>query len=421
MKKLCFVFAFVLLLIPTLISAKTVTCTSNSKYYIGQDVYEHTSVECSEGSVEVFAVGKGTSTSYLVGGTDEAIAQQGVSYWMDVVWTGEIDSNNDTLLVDGDDQTDMSMGCDTGCHLITKTIASEPDPNASTGSGEEKEVAIGTIYYVGDRIKFNEISVILYTDFDDEYLEVDDGSYVIPSPQFVQDDGNGSWVWGFESFLKEYDESGLQGLYFGYTTNVSSDRVPIGIKCTGGNGSDVNYPYSFEPVYEDSNDPGNNDNPETVNYTILEGANQTYTLGSNETITIKASGDLDKLQAVEIDNGNPIDPSNYELADGSTVLTFKTSFLENSSVGEHEITFKYNDGEVSTKLTIANANSGNDNGNGNNGNNGNNSTTPSSNTSGNTTNNPQTADNVVFYILMLGLSVIALGSVGVYIKRRFFN
>lgn len=417
MKRICFLFA--LLLMPVLVSAKTVTCTSNSKYYIGQDVYNHTSVECSEGSVEVFAVGKGTSTSYLVGGTDEAIAQQGESYWMDIVWTGEIDSSNDTLLVDGDDQTDMSLGCDTGCHLITKTIASEPDPNANTDAGEEKEIAVGTIYYVGDRIKFNGVSIILYSDLDDEFLEVDNRSYVLPEPEFYYDDaynnGAGIYVWAFENFLRQDDDSGLYGLYYGYVTDVSADRVPIGIKCIGGNGSDIDHPYVFELVYEDSNTNQEPNEPGTVSYSILEGANQTYILGSNESIVIKASGDLDKLNGIEIDNGNPIDPSNYELDSGSTILTFKTSFLENSSVGEHEITFKYDDGEVSTKLTIANANSNDDAGNGNN------STTPSSNTSGNTTNNPQTADNIVFYISMLGLSLLALGGIGVYTKKKFFN
>lgn len=144
------------------------------------------------------------------------------------------------------------------------------------------------------------------------------------------------------------------------------------------------------------------DEPETIEYTILEGTNQTYTLGSNKDIVIKASGDKDKITAIEIDNGNVIDPSNYELAQGSTILTLKSSFLEDTSVGEHTITFKYNDGEVSTKLTIANA--------------ANNNPTPSK-----TTNNPQTGDNIMFYISMLGLSIIGLAGAGIYLKKKRFN
>ena len=144
------------------------------------------------------------------------------------------------------------------------------------------------------------------------------------------------------------------------------------------------------------------DEPSTTTYTILEGTNQTYTLGSNKDIVIKASGDKDKITAIEIDNGNVIDPSNYELAQGSTILTLKSSFLEDTSVGEHTITFKYNDGEVSTKLTIANAANNNP-------------------TSSNATNNPQTGDNIMFYISMLGLSIIALAGAGIYLKKKRFN
>ena len=418
MKRIHFLFVFALLLIPTLVSAKIVTCTSNSKYYIGQDVYNHTSVECSEGSVEVFAVGKNESTSYLVGGTAEAIAQQGESYWMDIVLTGEIDPDNgDLLVVDGDDQTDMALygNCDTGCHLITKAIASESNPNANTGSEDEKEIAVGTIYYVGDKIKFNEILIILFADSDGYFLEVDEGSYKLPSPSFT--DWSGNDLWEFENFIKEYGEPGLDGLRFGYTTEVSADRVPIGIKCVSGVGT-VDNPFTFELVYEDTNtnptgnepDPSNNDESSTTIYTILEGADQTYTKGSNTNIVIKASGDLSKLVAIEIDNGNVISSSNYELADGSTILTLLASFLENSSIGEHTITFRYNDGDVSTNLMIAEATN-------------NNPTTPTSNNTDNTnnTNNPQTADNIEFYIMMLGLGIIAIGGVGIYTKRKFFS
>lgn len=303
MKKISFLF--VLLLIPAFVSAKTVTCTSNSKYYIGHDVYDNTSIECSEGSVEVFAVGKGelSGENYLVGGTTEAIALEGESYWMDIVWTGTADAETDTLVVDGEDQSAMILACDTGCHLHTKTAVSEPAP---------------------------------------------------------EEPGNNT-------------------------------------------------------------EPGNNE-PGNTEYTILAGPNQTYILGSNEAVVIEASGELEKLIAIEIDNGNVIDPSNYELAGEHTKLTFKISFLENSSLGEHTITFKYNDGEVETKLTIANANNNdstpdsNQNGDTNNDNTNNNT---NNNPTTNSTNNPQTADNIVFYVSMLGLSLIGLLSAGIYAKKKF--
>jgi len=294
-------FLFVLLLIPAFVSAKTVTCTSNSKYYIGHDVYENTSIECSEGSVEVFAVGKGelSGENYLVGGTTEAIALEGESYWMDIVWTGTADAETDTLVVDGEDQSAMILACDTGCHLHTKTAVSEPAP---------------------------------------------------------EEPGN-------------------------------------------------------------NNGTGNNE-PGNTEYTILAGPNQTYILGSNEAVVIEASGELDNLMAIEIDNGNVIDQSNYELASPGTKLTLKTHFLENSSLGEHTITIKYNDGEVETKLTIANAS--NDDPTNNDDTNGTNEGTNNTNNQNNT-NNPQTADSIVFYVSMLGLSLIGLLSAGIYAKKKMFN
>ena len=175
-----------------------------------------------------------------------------------------------------------------------------------------------------------------------------------------------------------------------------------------------------EPNSQDPTDPDPND-PGTVTYTIVSGGNQTYYKGSNTDIVITASGAANKLQGIEIDNGNPIDPANYEIASGSTILTLKAAFLENSSLGAHTITFKYDDGEVETTLTVAEATNngtsdpdpnGDDNGNTGTGNAG-------TGTGGNATNNPNTLDNIVIYILMLGLSIVGITSVGLYFKKKF--
>ena len=154
-----------------------------------------------------------------------------------------------------------------------------------------------------------------------------------------------------------------------------------------------------------------------VTYTITEGNNQTYTKGSNTDIVIKASGDLAKINSIEIDGGNVIDPANYELTSGSTILTLKSSFLENSSIGQHTITFKYNDGEVDATLTVAetsNNNNNNDNGNTNTNINDNTNT----NTNNNNSNNPQTSYNVVDYVYTLIIGIICLAGGTIYLKRK---
>ena len=38
-----------------------------------------------------------------------------------------------------------------------------------------------------------------------------------------------------------------------------------------------------------------------------------------------------------------------------------------------------------------------------------------------TTNNPQTGDNIMFYIIMLGLSIIGLAGTGFYIRKKRYN
>ncbi len=171
-------------------------------------------------------------------------------------------------------------------------------------------------------------------------------------------------------------------------------------------------------------DEVNNGDLNSPTYTIIEGGNQTYYKGSNTNIVIKASGPVDKLQGMEIDNGNPINPSDYDIESGSTILTLKSSFLENSSLGEHTITFKYDDGEVETKITIAEATDNDDpttNPDENENNNDNQTTNPKENNAGTNSNggsNPKTSDDVMTYVYVFVISFIGLISGIIFLKRK---
>lgn len=46
---------------------------------------------------------------------------------------------------------------------------------------------------------------------------------------------------------------------------------------------------------------------------------------------------------------------------------------------------------------------------------------PTNDDNSNITNNPQTGDNLMFYISMLGLSIIGLVGAGIYIKKKMYN
>lgn len=89
-------------------------------------------------------------------------------------------------------------------------------------------------------------------------------------------------------------------------------------------------------------------------YTITAGAGGTRELSTDETLTITCDGALDKLTGIYVD-GNLVDPANYTLKSGSTILTFKAAYLNTLSVGTHKVKLQYNDGSVETTIVIKEA------------------------------------------------------------------
>lgn len=94
--------------------------------------------------------------------------------------------------------------------------------------------------------------------------------------------------------------------------------------------------------------------PATNDYKITEGANGTWTQNSDGTVTITANGDFAKFTGIQVD-GKLIDASNYTAVSDSTKVTFKAEYLKTLSVGTHEVTFVYTDGECSTNLEVKKA------------------------------------------------------------------
>ena len=89
-----------------------------------------------------------------------------------------------------------------------------------------------------------------------------------------------------------------------------------------------------------------------VEYEIVEGDEQTYTLGSDEALTFRISGDLTKFMGVAIDD-EATDVSNYELENGSTIISFNSAFANTLSAGAHTITATYTDGFATGSFTVA--------------------------------------------------------------------
>jgi len=139
---------------------------------------------------------------------------------------------------------------------------------------------------------------------------------------------------------------------------------------------------------------------QSTTYKILSDK-QTYILNSNNAISITADGNLNKLTGIMVD-GILISSENYDLENGSTVLTLKSSYLDTLSVGNHTLEFVYSDGSVETLFAVSNAEN-------------------KVLASNKNTINPQTGDNIIFYIAMLGLSLIGFVGAGLYTRKHIFN
>ena len=78
-------------------------------------------------------------------------------------------------------------------------------------------------------------------------------------------------------------------------------------------------------------------------YILTSGDGSTYTQESAQDLTFTASGPLEKFDHLEVD-GQVVDPANYQVASGSTVVTLKAAYLDTLAVGEHLLAICYQDG-----------------------------------------------------------------------------
>jgi len=85
---------------------------------------------------------------------------------------------------------------------------------------------------------------------------------------------------------------------------------------------------------------------------IEEGTVDSYQLGSGDTVSIHATGIKDELVGVLVD-GQTVSDANYEVTEGSTIVTFKEAYLETLSIGTHKVTLLYSGNRsVENSLTV---------------------------------------------------------------------
>ena len=137
------------------------------------------------------------------------------------------------------------------------------------------------------------------------------------------------------------------------------------------------------------------------NLEVTAGAGSTHKTGVNENMTFTCNGSLDNLTGIYVD-GALLDPSNYTVKSGSTILTLKASYLNTLAVGTHTLKFQYkNDMSTDTSFEIVKAEDKKE--------------TPVNDTEN--TNTPQTGDTTNIALLM-SLLVLSGGAVAFVSKKR---
>ena len=136
---------------------------------------------------------------------------------------------------------------------------------------------------------------------------------------------------------------------------------------------------------------------EKIVYEVTEGANQNYTITKNNEAKFKINADFRLFDdgKVYVDN-ELVDPINYTAESGSTIITLKKEFVDTLSLGEHTLKVLFNDGgEAITTFNVVRE------------------MVP--------TDNPQTGDNIGFYIISGILSILGLAGAGIFYRRKQTN
>lgn len=149
-------------------------------------------------------------------------------------------------------------------------------------------------------------------------------------------------------------------------------------------------------------------------YEIIDGANSSWTQSTDGSgsIRIRGNGEISKFVNVKVD-GTIVDPANYTVTEGSTIIELKADYLKTLSEGTHTFEIIWTDGAAGTSFTVSKNTSGapgnndnnkdennDNNGNNDNGNDSNNGSNNGNNNAGNNgISNTAGNDNTVVQIL----------------------
>lgn len=113
----------------------------------------------------------------------------------------------------------------------------------------------------------------------------------------------------------------------------------------------ANQPYNFDLNCNITGTSTKITPPDTYQLTNGDGSTYTPTYNGSGTKVVRSTAPLNKFKEVRVDN-TVVASSNYTLTEGSTIVTFKESYLKTLSVGDHSLKIISNDGLTTGTLTV---------------------------------------------------------------------
>ena len=105
------------------------------------------------------------------------------------------------------------------------------------------------------------------------------------------------------------------------------------------NGTSGSFYYDTKCVYSEFTATGSKPSDEGVK--IIDGNDATYKPGSNESLTFRGSGEVAYFKDVKVD-GTIVDRTNYDVREGSTIITFTPEYLKTLRNGSHTVEMFWN-------------------------------------------------------------------------------
>lgn len=91
--------------------------------------------------------------------------------------------------------------------------------------------------------------------------------------------------------------------------------------------------------------------PAPASYYIMDGANSSWVRNEDGSMAIRGNGEFSKFTGVKVD-GVLIDPANYIVTEGSTIITLKPEYLNTLAEGSHSFEILWADGSAATDFTV---------------------------------------------------------------------